>query len=369
MRGATFKLVLLLAMGLSLWPAQASAVRLKDMTTVKGVRANQLIGYGLVVGLAGTGDGSSSTLTKQSLASILSRMGITLSPEDIKSKNVAAVIVTASLPPFSRVGARLDVVVSSTGDAKSLTGGTLLLTPLRAPNGQVYAVAQGPLLLGGFSAGGGGSSQTKNHQTVARIPAGGLVEREVPFELNDKAHVELMLRKPDFTTAMRVERAINSALGERVAKARDSGTVELCVPKHFEGRVTDLIARIENVDVQVDQVARVVLNERTGTVIMGSDVRISKVAIAHGSLTLQIDTTNIVSQPNAFSQKGETVTVPQTNVEAREEGTAGLSVIQGATLGEVVGALNALGISPRDLITILQAIRAAGALQAEIELI
>lgn len=354
----------------------ANATRLKDIITMKGVRQNQLIGYGLVVGLAGTGDGSSSTFTVQSLASLLSGMGITLDADEIKVKNVAAVMVTANLPPFSRIGSKIDVIVSSTGDAKSLVGGTLLLTPLRAPNGDVYAVAQGPVTIGGFASSSGGASIVQNHVTAGRIPGGALVEKEVAFELNNKESLEFSLRISDFTTAVRIEEGINERLASDIAKAKDSGTIIVKIPTNFKDKVPELLALIEDLDIEIDSVAKVVLNERTGTVVLGDKVRISKVAIAHGNLTLQIETTSEVYQPSAFT-KADTVVVPQTQVKAEETGSGAtpgsgekpkLRVVEGATIGELVGALNALGVSPRDLITILQAIRSAGALQAEIEL-
>lgn len=360
-------LVALMLVGSS---APAEAARLKDMAFVKGVRSNQLIGYGLVVGLASTGDGPSSIVTVQSLASLLSGMGITLDSSQLKVKNVAAVMVTANLPSFARIGSKIDVLVSSTGDAKSLAGGTLVLTPLKAPNGEVYAVSQGPIAIGGFGASGGGASTTQNHLTVGRIPGGAIVEREVPFELNGRDHLELILRSPDFTTAMRMEGSINERLAAPVATARDSGSLMLKVPENFRDRVPELIALIEDIEVPIDSVARVVLNERTGTVIMGEHVRISRVAVAHGNLTLQIETTPVISQPGQFANAGTTVSATETKVKATEErkDIPALKVVEGASIGDVVGALNTLGVSPRDLIVILQAIRNAGALQADIEL-
>lgn len=360
-------LVALMLVGSS---APAEAARLKDMAFVKGVRSNQLIGYGLVVGLASTGDGPSSIVTVQSLASLLSGMGITLDSSQLKVKNVAAVMVTANLPSFARIGSKIDVLVSSTGDAKSLAGGTLVLTPLKAPNGEVYAVSQGPIAIGGFGASGGGASTTQNHLTVGRIPGGAIVEREVPFELNGRDTLELILRSPDFTTAMRMEGSINERLAAPVATARDSGSLMLKVPENFRDRVPELIALIEDIEVPIDSVARVVLNERTGTVIMGEHVRISRVAVAHGNLTLQIETTPVISQPGQFANAGTTVSATETKVKATEErkDIPALKVVEGASIGDVVGALNTLGVSPRDLIVILQAIRNAGALQADIEL-
>lgn len=366
------RLVLTALLGLvAMTSSPVQAARLKDMAFVKGVRTNQLIGYGLVVGLASTGDGPSSIVTVQSLASLLAGMGITLDSSQLKVKNVAAVMVTANLPSFSRIGGKIDVLVSSMGDAKSLAGGTLILTPLKAPNGDVYAVAQGPLTIGGFGASGAGASTTQNHLTVGQIPSGALVEREVPFELNGRDQLELILRNADFTTATRMEGAINERLAAPVATARDSGSIVLKVPANFRDRIPEMIALIEDLDVPVDSVARVVLNERTGTVIMGEHVRISRVAVAHGNLTLQIETTPVISQPGQFANTGSTVATQEVKVKATEEKKDGpaLKVVEGATIGDVVGALNALGVSPRDLIVILQAIRNAGALQADIELL
>lgn len=356
---------------LSLLTSSAEAARLKDMAFVKGVRTNQLIGYGLVVGLASTGDGPSSTVTVQSLTALLSGMGITLDSTQLKVKNVAAVMVTANLPSFARVGSKIDVLVSSTGDAKSLAGGTLLLTPLRAPNGEIYAVSQGPLAIGGFGGSGGGASTTVNHLTVGRIPGGALVEREVPFELNGRSKLELVLRSPDFTTANRMEAAINERMAGQVATTRDAGSLVLQVPDNYRERVAEMISLIEDIEVTVDQVARVVLNERTGTVIMGEHVRISRVAVAHGNLTLQIETTPVISQPGQLANVGQTVATEETKIKVGEDkkDKPSLQVVEGATIGDVVGALNALGVSPRDLIIILQAIRNAGALQADIELL
>lgn len=352
------------------WGREAEAARLKDMAFVKGVRTNQLVGYGLVVGLASTGDGPSSSVTVQSLASMLSGMGITLDASALKVKNVAAVMVTANLPSFARNGSKLDVLVSSIGDAKSLVGGTLVLTPLRAPNGVVYAVAQGPMAVGGAGGAAGGASTSVNHLTVGRIPGGALVEKEVPFELNGREQLDILLRSPDFTTATRMEAAINERLAARLASTRDAGTVQLKVPESFRPKVAELIALIEDLEISVDSVARVVLNERTGTVIMGEHVRISRVAVAHGNLTLTIETTPLISQPGQFSQTGSTVVADETKVKLEEErkDRPSLAVVEGTSIGEVVGALNALGVSPRDLIVILQAIRNAGALQADIEL-
>lgn len=341
------------------------AERLKDIAFVEGVRENQLVGFGLVVGLNGTGDKGNATL--QGIANMLSRMGLRVNPKDIKAKNVAAVMVTATLPPFPKPGLKIDAIVSAIGDAKNLQGGTLLLTPLKGPDGKVYAVAQGPVSIGGFQAGGGGTAVQKNHPTVGRVPEGVIIEREVFFDINHMKEVKLILKNPDFTVATNTMRAINRVLHGSFAKTEDPSTVVLEVPQAYQGRVVELMRFIENIEVETDLPARVVINERTGTVVIGSNVRISPVAIAHGGLTIEITTTYEVSQPEAFSG-GKTVVVPQTEVQAKEK-EAHLIQVSGTTLGEVVRALNSMGVTPRDLIAILQALKASGALKAELEIL
>ena len=344
------------------------AVRVKDIAMVGGVRDNQLVGYGLVIGLNGTGDKKGTEFTIRSVTSMLTKMGISIDPSLISVKNVAAVIVTAKLPPFARKGNKIDVIISSIGDATSLQGGTLLLSPLKGPNQVVYAVAQGPVSLGGYIGGGGGDTVQKNHATVGRIAGGAIVEREVEMSINDRKDVTISLRNQDFSTSVRLSEAINHSLQQKIAYPEDSGTVVMSIPSEYQNRAVELIAVVENLDVQVDAPAKVVLNERTGTVVMGENVRISTVAISHGSLTIQVKTQIEVSQPGAFS-KGETVVVPQGDVSV-EEPQARLMVLQsGVTVDEVVRALNSVGVTPRDLIAILQAIKVAGALQAELEII
>ncbi|MGH0033738.1 MAG: flagellar basal body P-ring protein FlgI [Myxococcota bacterium] len=348
----------------------AAATRLKDLVSVRGVRANQVIGYGLVVGLNGSGDKDQTEFTVQSLASLLARIGIGVDAEEIRVKNVAAVMVTGMLPPFARVGGRIDAVVSSIGDATSLEGGTLLVTPLFGTDGQVYALAQGPISVGGFSAGGGGGSSSvqKNHPTVGRIASGATVEREVPHGLEDQTQFDLTLARADFTTALRAARTINRNFDAEIARPLDSGTVRLELPDPFRGRPVEFLARVESLEVEPDRPARVVLNERTGTVVMGSEVRVGKVAVAHGNLAVSIAVTNEVSQPEAFARRGRTQEVQNSDVEAVEEESS-LAVIEGpVTIEELVRGLNAIGVSSRDLIVILQAIQAAGALSAELEL-
>lgn len=351
-------------------PAVAAATRIKDIAAFDGVRENQIIGYGLVVGLNGTGDGDQTKFPVQSLVNTLEKMGLTVNRADITVKNIAAVMITADLPPFAKQGTRLDVLVSSAGDAKSLAGGTLLMTPLKGADGQVYALAQGPVLTNSFSYGGQAASVQKNHPTAGRISSGALVEREVPNVLAGKTQLRLNLSQPDFTTAARIAAAINGAFKEPVAQPSDAGSIAVNVPEAFRSRMVDFIASIEPLDVRPDLPARVVLNERTGTIVMGENVRINTVAVAHGNLSLIIKETAKVSQPSPFSKTGETKVVPDTTIKVTEEGGKGLAVMnEGANIGDVVRALNALGVTPRDLIGIMQAIKSAGALQADLVVI
>jgi flagellar P-ring protein precursor FlgI len=350
------------------WPYIAAAARVKDITSIAGVRDNQLIGYGLVVGLNGSGDGGGTQFTPQAVSSMLRAMGVTVDPDDIKVRNVAAVMVTATLPPFARAGGRLDALVSSLGDAKSLQGGTLLLTPLRAPNGEIYAVAQGAVSVGGFSAGGrAGGGVQKNHPTVGHISAGALIEREVSVQFNSKDHVTLILNSPDFTTGSRLVEAINTQLGSGTAYALDSGTVEVYIPGTYRHNRVEFIAALENMEVAPDHVAKVVLDERTGTVVIGENVRISTVAIAHGNLSIEIKENQHVSQPPPFSQ-GQTVVTRDSDVRVQEDRGQVMLVPHAITIRDLVRALNSIGVTPRDLITIFQAIKAAGALQAKLEI-
>ena len=353
------------------FPAKAEAVRIKDIANVEGVRENSLIGYGLVIGLNGTGDKTGTTFTVQTLSSMLKNMGIAVESNAVKVKNVAAVMVTSKLRPFVKTGSRIDVVVSSLGDATSLQGGTLLLTPLKGADQQVYAVAQGPISIGGFIGGKEGDSVQKNHPTAGRVAEGAQVEKEVGFSFMNKERFNILLRQQDFTTALRVSKAINTKLGmEAAATAIDSGTVSLQVPDPYKGRLVELLAAIEGLEVTVDLPARVVVNERTGTIVMGDQVRISDVAVSHGNLTIRVKTEFQVSQPPPFAPEGsETVVVPQRQTDVKEEEAQILVLKGGTTIGEVVRGLNAIGVTPRDLIAILQAIRAAGALQAELEIL
>jgi len=349
-------------------PECCQASRIKDLVHIQGVRENQLIGYGLIVGLKGTGDKGGGKFTINSLANMLRKLGVSVDPAELKVKNVAAVIVTATLPPFARRGERIDVTISSLGDASSLQGGTLLLTPLKGADDQVYAVAQGPLSVGGFAAEGGASGVQKNHPTVARIPQGALIEREVPFSLNPQSPLIMTLDRADFVTAARIAKKINDTLNMDLAHAQDPRSISLTIPSQFQKNLVELVANIQEIEVEPDTQARVVINERTGTVVVGENVRISSVAISHGNLSIEIKETQQVSQPPPLSP-GETQKVPQTDITIHEERGNLIPLPANTTVGELVRALNAIGVSPRDLIAILQSIRAAGALHAELEII
>lgn len=377
-------------------PSPALGARLKDIATFKGMRSNPLIGYGLVVGLNGTGDGSNTEFTIRSIVNMLERMGIHVDSErvnQVKLKNIAAVMVTANLPPFARVGNRIDVVVSSIGDAKSLQGGTLLITPLKGIDQQVYAVAQGALVTGGFAvSGAAGGGVQKNHPTVGLLTKGAVVEREVAVILDGKEELSLSLFNPDFTTAVKVKEAINRWAGQEVARSIDSATIRITIPESVRHQVAAWIASLEKLDVVPDTVAKVIVNEKTGTVVMGEHVRISTVAVAHGSLSIQIKEKLNVSQPSPFAPSpprqggpvalppgsgtgpvvapgGATVITPESDISTKEESPPMVVVPAGVSLGEVVRALNAIGATPRDLISILQSIKAAGALQADLEIL
>jgi flagellar P-ring protein precursor FlgI len=346
--------------------ANAKTTRIKDIVAFESVRENQLIGYGLVVGLNGTGDSvNNSPFTEQSMIAMLERLGVNVRGQNLNSKNVAAVMVTATLPPFSNQGSTIDVNISSLGDAKSLQGGTLLVTPLMAADGDVYAVAQGSVNVSGYTVAGDASQQTVNIPTAARIPGGAIVEREIAFRMEDLPQVKLSLRNPDFTTARRIAQAINGFTSSNIATAENSASVVIQRP---QGRsVVDLVTDIEQLPVEPDQVARVVIDERSGVIVMGSDVKISTVAIAQANLTVRITETPQVSQPNPFAERGDTVVVPRTDLEINDRPDAKLQLVDtGVTLEDLVTGLNRLGVPPRDVITILQAIKASGALHADI---
>ncbi len=349
--------------------AHAKTSRIKDIVNIEAVRENQLVGYGLIVGLNGTGDKlGNSPFTKQSLLAMLERLGVSVKGETINTGNVAAVMVTATLPPFTNQGSRIDVSISSLGDAESLQGGTLLVTPLLAANGDVYAVAQGEVSISGFSATGDGATVTQNIPTSGRIAGGAIVEREIEFKFEDLKTIRLGLRNPDFTTSRRIAQAINGYVSSDIAKAENSASVTLKLPKDFDGTIVDLITDIEQLPVQPDQPARVVISERSGVIVMGANVRISNVAIAQSNLTVKVTETPQVSQANPFAEQGETVIVPRTDIEINQGDKVKLAGLEtGVTLQDLVTGLNRLGMQPRDIITILQAIKAAGALQAEIK--
>lgn len=346
--------------------AQANAIRLKDLVEFDGVRGNDLVGYGLVVGLNGTGDGlRNSPFTEEIMTNILERLGVNVTGEQFRPKNVAAVFVTATLPPFARVGGTVDVTVSAIGDSKSLLGGTLVMTPLNAADGQIYAVAQGTILAGGAVAEGDGATVTQGVPTSGGIPAGARVEREIGFDLSSLTTMRLALREPDFTTAGRIERVVNEEFGNGVALMRDSGTVEIDIKRTNARSTAHAVGRMENLLVEPQRKARVVVDQRSGTIVMGSDVRISRVAVAQGNLTLRIEEAPLVSQPSPFTD-GETVVVPRTVAAIDEEEGIQLAEVRETTsLSEVVAGLNALGVSPRDMIDILKSLKAAGALHAE----
>jgi flagellar P-ring protein precursor FlgI len=348
-------------------PGIEGATRLKEIVSLEGVRDNQLMGYGLVVGLAGTGDRRQTVFSAQSLTNLLERMGLTVSPTAIQVKNTAAVMVTATLPPFARAGSRIDVTVSAMGDAPSLQGGVLLMTGLKGPDGQVYVVAQGPMVLGGFVAGSGSNVQTVNHPTVARIPNGGIVERASPaIKLGSEIH--LLLQRADFTTAARVAEALNHRFGA-VAHAENSALVTVATPDEYKKNPTEFIAELEKITIEPDREGSVVVNERTGTIIIGKDVHIAPVAIMQGNLTVEIQTAMNVSQPGTLSSGGTTQVVPQTTVAAKQDQARNILLKDGATVEELVRALTAIGSSPRDIISILQNLKDAGALDAELKVI
>lgn len=349
--------------------SQSFGVRLKDIMDVEGVRGNYLVGYGLVVGLKGTGDGDQTKFTVQSVVNMLEKFGIRVPREQVKLKNVAAVLVTAYLPPYVKPGQRIDVEVSALGDAKNLQGGTLLMTPLTGPDGKVYALAQGPVSIGGFAVAGQAAQAQANHPTVGKIPNGAIVERDVPVEeLNSLTKITLSLRIEDFSTTTQVVENINTYLRGKYAKAMDMRSIELTIPEKYRGRVVNLLGEIGYLAIRPDSPAKVVIDEKTGTVIIGENVRISKVAVAHGNLSVVIRETPQVVQPFPFS-RGETVLVPGTEITAKEEKARIVVLEEGATLGELVRALNAVGATARELIAVLQAIKAAGALYADLIII
>ncbi|NMC48784.1 MAG: flagellar basal body P-ring protein FlgI [Desulfovibrio sp.] len=345
----------------------AYGTRLKDIASFSGSRTNQLVGYGLVVGLSGTGDKRGSEFTVQSIYNMLDRMGVRVDRDSLKPKNVAAVMVTAQMPVTAKPGTRMDVTISSLGDSSSLLGGVLLVTPLKGIDGNIYAIAQGPLLVGGVSAEGAAATVSKNITTVGMIPGGANVERAIPFEFNQQEGLSIALKHADFSTAQQVAQKINDAMGGAFAAAVDGGTVALTVPDQHKGNLVPLLANLENLEIRPDNKARVVVDEKTGTVVVGSEVRLSRVAVAHGNLQIVISENPQVSQPGPFSQ-GKTVVTPQTNVAVHEQNNR-LMLVEGATLQELVDGLNAIGATPRDLISIIRTLKSAGALHADLEVI
>ena len=360
------------ALAAAVAPPSPAAVtsRLKELASLEGVRDNQLLGYGLVVGLAGTGDKRQTVFSAQTLSNLLERMGVSVKPSAMQVRNTAAVMVTADLPPFAQPGTRIDVTAGTAGDATTLQGGLLLLTPLRAADGQVYAVAQGPVVTGGFVAGGGGNKQTLNHPTTGRIPNGAIVERGAPSAAPGPV-LRWQLRHGDFTTAARVAAVVNKKFAngkEPVAHADNAAVITVNVPEDYQSRPVEFISTVENLQVEADRMARIVINERTGTIVMGEGIRIAPVSILHGALTVEVRTSYAVSQPAPFG-KGETTVVPDVGVGVQEEQARKVSLETGATVEELARALLSIGSTPRDVIAILQNLRAAGALEAELEVI
>jgi flagellar P-ring protein precursor FlgI len=349
---------------------QAKAARLKDLASIEGIRDNQLVGYGLVVGLNGTGDRRQTVFSAQSLTNMLQRMGVTVSPTAIQAKNTAAVMVTATLPPFARPGMNVDVTVSTIGDSSNLQGGILIVSPLRGLDGQVYASAQGSVVTGGFAAAASGSSRTLNHPTSGRVPGGAIIERPAPSVIPEGA-VRFLLHRADFTTAERIASEINKNFAEDtrpIAIAEDSGTVQVKIPGIYVSRASSFIAGLEVLNVTTDHAARVVVNERTGTIVIGGDVTVAPTSILHGALNVEVQTEYRVSQPNGFSQ-GDTQVVPQVSLNIGEEKAKSIQLPNGATVDELVRALTAIGATPRDIIAILQSLKASGALDADLEVL
>ncbi|MDX2481892.1 MAG: flagellar basal body P-ring protein FlgI [Desulfuromusa sp.] len=372
MKIQTDKVVIVL---LILWAvvllSTAEASRIKELAQLEGVRSNQLIGYGLVVGLDGTGDSEDTQFTVQSLVNMMERLGVTVDPNLVEVDNVAAVVVTTDFPPFARAGTTIDVTVSSIGDSESLVGGTLLMTPLNAADGKVYAVAQGSLILNALSFAGNAGSVQKNFPTVGRIPGGAVVEREIPFVFGEQRELNYRLRDSDFTTVTRMSKAVNKYFGGSFARSLDAGQMQVVVPENYQDRVVEFVAELEHLDVIPDTLARIVVNEKTGTIVMGERVRISTVAVSHGNLNLVISEQYNTSQPNSgigrgSAGRGRTVVTPETDMQVEEDAGNLVVLQQGVSIGDVAFALNAIGATPRDLIAIFQAIKAAGALYAEL---
>lgn len=366
--GFVLPLLLVLISAVSLFAEESRQVLIRDIASIEGIRDNPLIGYGVVVGLKRTGDSQQTLFTTQTLANMLQRLGLQISASTIQVRNIAAVMVTSSLPPFARPGTTLDVTVSSIGDAKSLEGGVLLLTSLHAADGQIYAEAQGPLTLGGYTVGANGNTKEVNHVTVGRVPSGGIVERDASIDLTRMKTISLSLREQDFTVTRDVATAINHDFGKQVATAEDSRRVDLNISLMGNSSVPTLIAKVQNISVPIHPPAKVVMNERTGTIVMGGDVKLSPVSVLHGDLTVEVTTTFTVSQPLPNS-KGTTEVVPETSLKSRDGPARSIELKEGASVEELINGLHAMGASARDIVAILQAIKAAGGLQAELEVL
>ncbi len=359
---------LLILLGIFITTTAHSASRLKDLITIEGVRDNILVGYGLVVGLDGTGDDIKSlAFTEQSLIGMLERLGVNTRDEQVDPDNIAAVMVTGTLPPFARNGTKIDVTVSAMGDADSLEGGTLLITPLIGADGEVYAVAQGTVTSVGTGISGNAATLIQNIPTAGKILNGAIIEQETGFDLNAMEQIKLFLNNPDFTTAKRISDAINVFMGQTITSVQDNATIDMVIPEKYKGKVSDLITEIEALYVQPDSPAKIVIDESSGTIVIGEQVKVSKVAIAQGNLTIRVTESFDVSQPLPFADAGETVVVPETEIEVEEDNVQLQVVNSGVTLQELVEGLNALGVGPRDLILILHAVKAAGAIQAQVE--
>lgn len=358
--------IIIISILLAMMPVNmAHAVRIKDIVSLEGARSNQLVGYGLVIGLNGTGDKSGTEFTLQSLVNMLKRMGVNVNKKDVNVKNVAAVVVTAEISPFDKPGSPKDVLVSSIGDAKSLEGGTLLMTPLKGGNDEIYAVAQGVISIGGFNVSGGGAGVQKNHPTVGRIPNGAIIEKSIGSNTFDKDYFVLNLKNPDVTTISRIAKAINMKFGMVISKPINMTSVKIDIPEDYKNKKIAMLSLIEEVDVVPDSVARIIMDERTGTVVIGENVRISTVAISHGNLSIEITTKQEVSQPPPFTE-GETVVTEERQVVVTEESGKLIAMEEGVTIRDLVRNLNAVGVSPRDMIAVFQAMKAAGAIQAEL---
>jgi flagellar P-ring protein precursor FlgI len=366
-------LIALLMLGVSFATAAAAEadgrVLVRDIATIAGVRENPLVGYGIVVGLNGTGDRQQTVFTIQMLSNAMQRMGVQFPSGSVRVNNVAAVFVTASLPAFARPGMTLDVTVSSIGDAKSLEGGVLLMTSLHGVDGQVYADAQGPLTIGGYSVSSGSNTKQVNHSTVGRIASGAIVERDTAVDLSRMKTVSLMLREPDFSAARDLAAAVNKSFGKEIASALDNRRIDVDVPASGISSVPTLIAKVQEIPITVHPLAKVVINERTGTIVMGGDVRLSPVSVLHGNLSIEVNTVFTVSQPNPLSRNGETVVVPQTTIQANAAPARSIKLADGASVDQLIGGLQAIGATARDIVAILQAIKAAGGLQAELEVL